>query len=259
MHDVAVALHGHELIDALGAKARHPAHVVAGQVDEHDVLGALFRVLDELGLEATVLDVVRAAPARPGDRSRHDAPVEELHHRLGRRPDDRDAPLAEEEHVRARVHLAEHPVDVERVASEVEVESLGEHDLEGVTGRGCTPWQPRPPGGTPPRWCPAGHWPAGRVASGDGRRARGARGPGARGRFASLPAVLGQRDRWPRDRRPHEARLRRRVKSTLSTRVTRWRQWSKAASSPITETTASGCPRSSGGGGVSRSISRTTS
>ena len=79
------------------------------------------------------------------------------------------------------------------------------------------------------------------VAGGSG----GARGPGARGRSSWLRAVLGQRDRRPRVDAPREPVFAGRT-STLSTRVTRWRQWSKAASSPITETTASGCPRSSG-------------
>ena len=40
--------------------------------------------------------------------------------------------MADEVHVRARVHLPEHPVDVERVGLQVEVETLREHDLEDV-------------------------------------------------------------------------------------------------------------------------------
>ena len=40
--------------------------------------------------------------------------------------------MAEEVHVRARVHLAQHPVDVERVGTEFDVVPLGEHDLEDV-------------------------------------------------------------------------------------------------------------------------------
>ena len=52
--------HGAELDDA--------AHVVAGQVDQHDVLGDLLRVLDELGRHAPVLLVGATAAARAGDR-----------------------------------------------------------------------------------------------------------------------------------------------------------------------------------------------
>ena len=133
MHDVAVALDCHQLIDPLGAIANHPADVVAGKVHQHDVLGALFRVLDELGLEPSIFFVARAASARSGDRPGHDTAVQELDHRFWRGTDDRDAALAKEEHVRARVDLAQHTVDIERVTAKLEVESLGEDDLEGVT------------------------------------------------------------------------------------------------------------------------------
>ena len=115
-------------------KRADPAHVVTSKVDEHDVLGELLRVLDELGLESPVLLLGRAAPACAGNRPRHDTTAEKLHHRLGGRPHDRDAPLPEEEHVRTGVHLAQHPVDVERLTAELEVEALRQHDLERVTG-----------------------------------------------------------------------------------------------------------------------------
>ncbi len=129
---MAIALDGHHLVDPLGTKAHDPADVVAREVDEHHVLGELLRVLHELCLEPAVLLLVRAAPAGSRDRAGHDTTVEELDHRLRGRSDDRDAPLAEEEHVRARVHLPEHPVDLERVAAQLEIEALRQHDLERV-------------------------------------------------------------------------------------------------------------------------------
>ena len=46
MHHVAVALERHHLVDLHGAELDDPTDVVAGQVDEHDVLGDLLRVLD---------------------------------------------------------------------------------------------------------------------------------------------------------------------------------------------------------------------
>ena len=48
--------------------------------------------------------------------------------------DQRHLGVAHEVHVRAGVDLAQHPVDVERVGVEVEVEALGQHDLEDVAG-----------------------------------------------------------------------------------------------------------------------------
>ena len=47
--------------------------------------------------------------------------------------------VADHVHVRARVHLAEHPVEVERLGPEIEVEPLGQHDLEDVAGEDVLP------------------------------------------------------------------------------------------------------------------------
>ena len=134
MHDVAVTFDRHQLVDTLGSELRHPADVVAGEIDEHDVLGSLLGVLDELSLEPPVLLVGGTAPPGAGDGARHDAPTEQLHHRLGGGADDRDTSLPEEEHVRAGVDLPQHPIDVERVAAELEVEALRQHHLERVAG-----------------------------------------------------------------------------------------------------------------------------
>ena len=98
------------------------------------MLGPLLRVLAQLGGQAPVVLVGLAPLAGPGDRPRDHLAVEQLHHRLGRRADDRELGVAQEVHVRARVDLAQHPVDVERIGVELEVVALGEHDLEDVAG-----------------------------------------------------------------------------------------------------------------------------
>ena len=68
VHHVAVALERHQLVDVDGAEAGHPTDVVAGEVDEHHVLGALLGMFHELGGEAPVVLVGAAALARAGDR-----------------------------------------------------------------------------------------------------------------------------------------------------------------------------------------------
>ena len=45
VHHVRVALERHQLVDLLGAELHDPPDVVAGEVDEHHVLGPLLRVL----------------------------------------------------------------------------------------------------------------------------------------------------------------------------------------------------------------------
>ena len=63
--------------------------VVAGEVDEHEVLGLLLRVGEQLVGELEVALRGLAARPRAGDRVRVDPAVLHLDERLGRRPDDR--------------------------------------------------------------------------------------------------------------------------------------------------------------------------
>ena len=60
--DVRVELHAHELVDAHAARHAHAPQVVAPEVDEHHVLGALLLVGAQVGDEAPVLGGV--APRR---------------------------------------------------------------------------------------------------------------------------------------------------------------------------------------------------
>ena len=55
VHHVRVPLERHQLLDLLGAELHDAADVVAREVDEHHVLGAFLRVLDELGREPLVV------------------------------------------------------------------------------------------------------------------------------------------------------------------------------------------------------------
>ena len=229
---MAVALERHQLVDVHRAELGDPADVVAGEVDEHHVLGPFLRVLGELGGHPAVVLLGRPTPAGAGDRARDHPTVEQLHHRLGRRPDDRQLRMAHEVHVRRRVDLAEHAVHVERIGVEVEVVALGQHDLEDVAGDDVL----------------LGHLDRLLVQPARHRRVRGraARRPATAARPACRRAAW--RDRRPpgRPARPPRRRPRRAASvdnpsvGTLSIRYTRWRQWSNAASEPITDITASG-------------------
>ena len=131
---MGVPLEHHQLLDLLGAEGDDAPDVVAGEVDEHHVLGALLRVLGELGGHAAVVGIGAAATAGPGDRPADDPAVEQLDHRLGRRADERRLRVTHEVHVGRRVDLAQHAVHVERVDRIGEIEPLREHDLEDVAG-----------------------------------------------------------------------------------------------------------------------------
>ena len=70
MHDVRVGLDGHERLDLDGAVLAHAPEVVAAEVDEHDVLGALLLVREQVLGDRAVLLRVAAARAGAGDRAR---------------------------------------------------------------------------------------------------------------------------------------------------------------------------------------------
>ena len=195
---------------------------------------------------------VAPAPSGPGDRPRHHHAVAQADEGLGRRAHHRAVLGAQEVEVRARVHEPQHPVQVEGIGVEVEVEALRQHHLEDVPG--------------PDVLLGAQH----RALEGLRRHRGGDLGDAVVGsrRFQRRPAErAGQLGGELVETRPRRRRRRRRPRrrpslrrtTTLSTSTTRWRQWSKAHSWPITWRTASGRPASSGGTSGRCSTSRTTS
>ncbi len=86
VHHVAVALQGHHLVDVHAAELDDPADVVASQVHEHDVLGDLLGVLDELGGHAPVLLLGAAPPSGAGDRARVTVPSSSVTRGSGEEP-----------------------------------------------------------------------------------------------------------------------------------------------------------------------------
>ena len=132
MHHVRVGLDGHERVDLDRAVLAHPAEVVAPEVDEHDVLGALLLVGEQALGDPRVLGLVGAARARAGDRAGRHVAAGHGEQRLGARAGDLEVAEVQEVHVRARVDDPQPPVDRERVGVEVGAPALRGDDLEGV-------------------------------------------------------------------------------------------------------------------------------
>ena len=182
-------------------------------------------------------------------------PVAQLHHRLGRRTDDRRLGVTQEVHVRRRVHEPQHAVHRERIDRFDQVEPLREHDLEDVAVedvllRRVDRLRPR-----------VGREVAaqlGKLVELVARRERGQ----VRQRAAELVASASSSTR-PRPL-VQSRRARPGPRPAAGTRSrsgsSRWRKWSNAATCPASDSTASGKPvivaRGSSG---SRSISRTVS
>ena len=134
---MAVALDVEEAVHLDRPRLADAPEVVAPEVDEHEVLGALLLVGEEVLLEADVLLGVRAAPARARDRVRRRHAVPHRHERLGAGPDDLERPASgvgetQQVHVRAGVGRPQDPVDVERLGGRLGLEPLADHDLERV-------------------------------------------------------------------------------------------------------------------------------
>jgi hypothetical protein len=71
------------VLDAHGARLADAAEVVAAQIDQHQVLGALLVVVQELLLQKQIFFLVLPAPPRTGDRMRRRAPVLHRDQRFG--------------------------------------------------------------------------------------------------------------------------------------------------------------------------------
>ena len=136
VHDLAVALDEELVGDADGADLGHPADVVAPEIEQHQVLGALLGIGEQLLLQRLVL--VRRRPARPraGDRPDRDR------RRRARAPGSpgsspATAKLAEIEVVeeRRRIDPAQRAIERERRQREGRLEALRQHHLEDVAGR----------------------------------------------------------------------------------------------------------------------------
>src|SRR5260221_6554886 len=67
MHHARMALHLHERARVRGASEADPGDVVAGEIDQHDMLGELLGVGSKISLEAIVFIGCRAARPGTGD------------------------------------------------------------------------------------------------------------------------------------------------------------------------------------------------
>ncbi|MNP37327.1 hypothetical protein D3C76_1307690 [compost metagenome] len=106
VHHIGVSLDHHLLGQPHAPRRRHPADVVAAQVDQHQVLGDFFLVRQQVIFQSPVGFFVRTARACSGNRSHRDQVVFDPHQHLGRTADHMEVTEVEEVHVRRRVEAA---------------------------------------------------------------------------------------------------------------------------------------------------------
>ena len=112
VHHVGIALDVHEVLDVDAAGHGRAAQVVAAQVHQHEVFGALLRLGEEFIGVGTVLGRRGTAAARTGDGANGATPLLQTHQRLGRGTDEHEVTVAEEEGVGRGVHRAKGAVEL---------------------------------------------------------------------------------------------------------------------------------------------------
>ena len=110
------------------------ADVVAAEIEQHQVLGPLLRIGQQLGGERPVLLRRGAAPAGAGDRPDGHPAVAHADHDLRARADDGEAVEGEVEQEGRGIEPPQRPVERERRQRERHAEALRRHHLEDVAG-----------------------------------------------------------------------------------------------------------------------------
>ena len=132
MHDVAVALDEEAVGHLHRADLGDAADVVAAEIEQHQMLGALLRIGEQFRAERGVLLGRLAAPARAGDRADRHLALAHAHQDFRARDDDLEAAEIEEAEIGRRIDAPQRAIERERRQIEAAGEALRQHDLERV-------------------------------------------------------------------------------------------------------------------------------
>ena len=132
MHHVRVAFDletiGHDHAAGFG----DAANIVAAQVDQHKVLGALLRIGQQFDFQRNVFGMRGAARAGAGDRAHGNLAVLHAHQDFRRAADHLGTVKVEEIHVGRRIERAQCAIHIHRPRAERHAHALAQHDLEDV-------------------------------------------------------------------------------------------------------------------------------
>ena len=130
----AIGLDGEQVGHLDGADFRHAAEIVAQQIDDHEVLGALLFVDGEPGLEARILARRASSRRRALHRARRNVLALAAEEQLGRERKDVELARMDQRAVGHALLAPERRVKRDRIAGEGEVVLQGEIDLIDVAG-----------------------------------------------------------------------------------------------------------------------------
>src|SRR6185436_11947954 len=132
VHDVTVALDDHQVFDLHAAEIAHAPDVVAGQINQHHMLGPFLGVGQQLSFERGVLGRRLATPARAGDGPDLDLAVLTADMNLRRRAYEGHAVQLEQKHVGRGIDAASGAVDVDGRRLDRRAEALRANDLDDI-------------------------------------------------------------------------------------------------------------------------------
>ena len=134
VHDVAVALDEEAVGHLDRADLGDAADVVAAEVEQHQMLGALLRIGEQFGGERLILGRRLAARPRAGDRADAHLAVAHADQDFRARDDDLEAAEVEEAEIGRGIDPPQRAIERKGRQVEAAGEALRQHDLEGVAG-----------------------------------------------------------------------------------------------------------------------------
>ena len=153
VHHVAVPLDDEAVGHLHRADLGDAADVVAAEVEQHQMLGALLRVGEQFGAERRVLlGRLRRAGACPRSGGSTTLPSRRRTRISGLEPTIGKPPKSRKNRERRGIDPPQRAIERERRQLEAAGEALRQHDLERVAGDDVV-LRRRPSRGTRPRWC----------------------------------------------------------------------------------------------------------
>ncbi|MNF62568.1 hypothetical protein D3C84_442520 [compost metagenome] len=135
MHHIGVAFDHHLLGELDRAGAGNAADIIAAQVDQHQVLGQLLGVGEQVFLQGAVGFFSGTARTGTGDRAHGDQAILDPHQHLRRATDYVEVAEVEEVHVGGGVEAAQGTVEIDGRGLEGDRHALGDHHLHAVAGQ----------------------------------------------------------------------------------------------------------------------------
>ncbi len=132
MHHMRIALDEETVRHLDAADFRHAAHIVASEIEQHQMLGALLGIGHQLVRKARIVFRRCTAPARAGDGPDRHRAVAQPHQNLGARTHDREARKREMIEEWRRIEPAKRAIERERRQREGPAEALARHHLENI-------------------------------------------------------------------------------------------------------------------------------